>query len=127
MANGLAHEGLLSDVDWQWWRAMNDRANALYPDPEMTSPGTHEPAANPGARSWFKESCRPVLLETTREYLGLLDRYQVPWVELRTSRPGRIVYEDPDQAVAVPYTHADWPLARPADSTAGTGRAARPM
>lgn len=110
MANGLAHEGLLGPEDWTWWRAMNDRTNALYPDPEVVSPGTHEPDANPGARSWFKVGCRPVLLETTREYLDLLDRYRVPWHELRTSRPGRIVYEDPDQVVAVPYDHEAWPL-----------------
>ncbi|WP_234399319.1 hypothetical protein [Psychromicrobium lacuslunae] len=46
----------------------------------------------------------------TEQYLELLDRYQVPWTELRTMSPGRIVYQDSNQIVAVPYQHTDWPL-----------------
>lgn len=51
------------------------------------------------------------LLRMARRYTLFLDRYEVPWVELRTEHPGRIVYEDRVQFVAVPFTHdADWPL-----------------
>jgi hypothetical protein len=36
------------------------------------------------------------------EYLALLDRYQVAWVERRDTDPGSIIYEDWAQVVAVP-------------------------
>lgn len=89
---------------------MNDYTNSLYADPEVASPGAHDIGLNPGARSCFKHTYRPALVETTRHYLDLLDRYEVPWLELRTDHPGRIVYEDADQVVAVPLTHSAWRL-----------------
>jgi hypothetical protein len=47
-------------------------------------------------------------------YLDLLDHYGVRWGELRTSSPGRIVYEDDVQVVTVPYRHPDkWPFSAP--------------
>lgn len=49
-----------------------------------------------------------------RRYTVLLDRYEVPWVEPRTERPGRIVYDDAVQVVAVPFVHEEhWPLRAP--------------
>lgn len=106
MANGLAQEGRLSATDRRTWRSLNDRANAMYPDPERHTPGT----MTPGARSWFRTTCRPVLLEMTAHYLELLDRHAIPWVELRTNHPGQIVYRDDDQVVAVPFTRDAWPF-----------------
>lgn len=47
MANGLAEDGHLSATDQRKWRNLNDRANAIYPDPERHTPGT----MTPGARS----------------------------------------------------------------------------
>lgn len=65
---------------------------------------------NPGARAWFKESAVD-LIEFTQTYLRLLDLHDIPWVELRTSRPGRITYEDDVQLVAVPLRYPeDWPF-----------------
>ncbi|UIJ35621.1 hypothetical protein [Allobranchiibius sp. GilTou73] len=47
----------------------------------------------------------------TTDYLRLLDRYDVPWVQLRTAHPGRVVYQDDVQVVAVPFEYpAAWPL-----------------
>lgn len=44
-------------------------------------------------------------------YLDLLDRYDVPWVELRTSAPGPIHYEDRVQVVTTPWAYPeDWPF-----------------
>lgn len=60
---------------------------------------------NPGAKAWFRASATD-LLGFTAGYLHLLDRYGVPWVELRTSSPGRIVCEDGVQVVAVPHRQA---------------------
>ena len=54
----------------------------------------------------------PDVLELTRGYLTLLDRYAIGWAEVRTDHPGRIVYEDPVQVIAVPPGYPrDWPFA----------------
>ncbi|SDQ62392.1 hypothetical protein [Microbacterium sp. cf332] len=106
LANGLAHDGMLLAEDEAWWRAANDRANSLYDTPTEA----YGPGAPPGGRSWFKAEAHDILT-LTEGYLGLLDRYEVPWHELRTTRPGRILYEDPVQVVALPHTHPDdWPF-----------------
>lgn len=109
MANGLRRGELLSAADAIWLAAANDQANALYPDPSSVQADCYDPVMNPGARSWFVAGAQE-LLEMTGTYLELLDRYKVPWVELRTKTPGRIVYQDPHQVVAVPYDYAAWPF-----------------
>lgn len=110
MVNGLAAAGLLSLEDRRWLDAANDQANAAYPDPSTIRPGCYDPVANPGARSWFKVEAS-ALLSMTGTHLSILDRYGVAWVELRTSHPGRIVYDDEVQVVAVPHAYpADWPF-----------------
>jgi hypothetical protein len=111
MANGLASTGQLSPGDMAWWRNANDRATASYADPTTVRADSYDATLNPGARSWFKASAGD-LLGLTREYLVLLDRYSIGWVELRTSHPGRITYEDDVQVVAVPLGYPeDWPFA----------------
>ncbi|WP_354570115.1 hypothetical protein [Glaciihabitans sp. UYNi722] len=96
--------------DAAWHRRANDRANTLYADPTTVAPDCFDPEANAGARSWFTASARE-LLDATHGYLDLLDRYGVGWMELRTTSPGRITYEDDDQIVAVLPTHEqDWPF-----------------
>ncbi|MDR2256273.1 MAG: hypothetical protein LBE25_09785 [Arthrobacter sp.] len=100
LANGLARDGRLSAEDHAWWRANNDELNEAYPDPSATHPETYNAELNPGAHAWFRASATH-LIERAREYTGLLHRYGVPWAEVRTSHPGRIVYEDSVQVVAV--------------------------
>lgn len=110
LANGLAGELLLAPADAAWVRASNGHANASYVDPSTVVADCYDPVLNPGARSWFTSSARE-LLELTRGYLDLLDRYGVRWVELRTSTPGRVTYEDAVEVVAVPFTcPEDWPF-----------------
>lgn len=59
--------------------------------------------------AWFKLEGGGHLIELTGFYL--LDRYDVPWVELRTSAPGRIHYEDRVQVVTTPWAYPeDWPF-----------------
>ncbi|MBD8101274.1 MULTISPECIES: hypothetical protein [unclassified Plantibacter] len=107
MANGLHDTGRLSGKDAAWWRQSNDRLNAAYANPSLVSPGSYE---HPGARSWFRETAID-LLTLTGGYLALLDRYDIPWGELRTMTPGRLTYEDDVQIVAVPFRYPDdWPL-----------------
>lgn len=111
LANGLASDGRLSTPDYEWWRAANDQANLAYVDPSTVAPQTFDSELNPGACAWFKSSATE-LLAMSQGYLNLLSRYEVPWVELHTDWPGRVVYEDEVQVVAVPLRFpADWPFA----------------
>ncbi|QZQ55628.1 hypothetical protein KZI27_01795 [Curtobacterium sp. TC1] len=116
LANGLRDAGRLTDTDRRWLAAANERAEGMYVDPSTVEPGCFDEVRNPGARSWFRTDATD-LLTMSAEYLDLLDRYGVGWVELRTDRPGRTTYEDDVQIVAVPLAYpADWPFA-PAVST----------
>lgn len=113
MANGLRNEGLLSEADKRWLEAANASANATYTDPTTVVADCYNSELNPGARSWFKAESSH-LLDVTTEYLNLLDRYGVPWMAPSTRNPGRLVYEDAVQVVAVPHTYPEhWPF-RPA-------------
>lgn len=106
----MASENRLSSQDAIWHRAANDRANTLYVNPTLVVANCFDPIVNAGARSWFIDTAGE-LLEMTQGYLDLLTRYGVGWVELRTSTPGRITYQDDVQVIAVPPTHADdWPF-----------------
>lgn len=110
MANGLRDAGVLSKADKQWLQVANAYATAAYQDPTTVVADCYDSDLNPGARSWFKiESQR--LLDMTAAYLELLDRHSIPWTELRTRNPGRLVYEDALQVVAVPHVYPDhWPF-----------------
>ncbi|GAA2175138.1 hypothetical protein GCM10009846_23860 [Agrococcus versicolor] len=111
LVNGLVQDGRLPPEDAAWVRRANDRANRAYVDPSTVVTSCYDPVANPGARSWFRASAAELLL-LAGEYLDLLERHGVGWVELRTSTPGRLVYEDDVQVVAVPHAYPDdWPFA----------------
>lgn len=110
MANGLRDAGLLGEDDEQWLQSANNNATAAYADPTTVVPECYDAGLNPGARSWFKSESTQ-LLDMTSAYLDLLDRRNVPWMALRTRSPGRLVYEDAVQVVAVPHTCPDhWPF-----------------
>lgn len=102
LANGLAHSGRLAPEDWAWWRAHNDLLNDAYPDPTSVDPTVYDRNLHPDARAFFRTDAHD-LLEVTRGYLGLLDRHDVGWREIRTYDPGRILYEDHVQVVAEPW------------------------
>ncbi|MFK5688746.1 hypothetical protein ACI3EY_03695 [Ornithinimicrobium sp. LYQ92] len=112
LANGLAHDGLLSHADHRWWESANTAMNAAYAHPTANDPTAYDPVRHPGATSWFKDPEAAGLIERAREYLELLDRYGVPWVELRTRTPGVVHYEDEVQVVSTAYQFAEhWPFA----------------
>lgn len=103
---------MLTETDAAWVRSSNARATATYVDPTSVNRSCYDSTLNPGAQAWFRNSAIP-LLDLAREYLDLLDRYGLRWVELRTASPGRLVYEDDVQVVAVPYSYAeDWPFTK---------------
>ncbi len=108
LASGLRHHGLLTDDDAEWHREANRRATAAYLDPTTVVPDCYDHNRNPGARSWFSAEAVH-LLDMTAPYLDLLDRYSVPWTRITSRTPGRIVYRDDVQVVAVPYAYpTDW-------------------
>lgn len=110
MANGLRDSGLLSAIDAEWIRRQNEHADRAYTDPSTVVDGCYDSVINPGACSWFKDDAAELLMMAHR-YAQLLDSYEVPWVELRSDHPGRIVYEDAVQVVAVPHTYEEhWPF-----------------
>jgi hypothetical protein len=109
LANGLRLSGMLSAEEGEWTDAANARAAETYADPRSVDPDCYDRARNPGARAWFLASATD-LLAFTADYLALLDRHGVPWHELRTRTPGRIVYADDVQVVATPHTIDDWPF-----------------
>lgn len=114
LANGLRHNGLLTAEDVRWHQEANQRTTAAYVDPTTVDPHCYDQTRNPGARAWFAADAVE-LLALTVPYLDLLDRYDVPWVQLTTRAPGRIVYRDGDQVVAVPHSYPDdwrFPAAR---------------
>lgn len=101
LANGLARSGRLSAQDWSWWRSSNDWCNVAYPDPSTVDSAVYDQMLNPGARAWFRASAIE-LIAIAREYVALLDRYGVACIDRRTRAPGRVVYQDAVQVVAVP-------------------------
>jgi hypothetical protein len=100
LVNGLARDGRLSGADAALRRTRNDWFDAAYADPSTVDPSVY--AANPLAAAWFKASAAH-LVEACAEYCELLDRYEIAWRRDVSTDPGRIVYEDEHQIVAVPH------------------------
>ncbi|GAA2435125.1 hypothetical protein [Streptomyces macrosporus] len=101
LVNGLAREGRLTEAQERFRRAANAWYDAAYANPAEVDPTVYDPAVNPGAVAWFKTSARH-LIERVDGYLEILDAHGVAYRCLRSSDPGRIVYEDEVQVVAVP-------------------------
>ncbi|MGA4840458.1 hypothetical protein [Streptomyces sp. G45] len=95
LANSLAREGRLTAEQWAFWRAGNDWFDAAYPTPDAA---VYRQA---GAVAWFKASATH-LIERVPGYLRLLAAHGVECREVWTDDPGRVVYEDAVQVVAVP-------------------------
>jgi hypothetical protein len=109
LADGLRETGRLTRRVVDWMAMWNAHMNAEYADPSAVVADCHNRDIDPGARAWFR--VRAVeLIRITRDYLDLLDGHNVQWHELRIRRPGRIVYCDEVQVVAVPHAHDEWPF-----------------
>lgn len=107
MLRGLAVEGLLSDSDRALWDTFVARSYELHIEPTKVDPRCYD---HPEARAWFRATATD-LLTLARDCCEVLDRYDVPWVELRTTRPGVVTYEDEVQVIAIPHTYPDdWPF-----------------
>lgn len=102
LANGLARGGRLDAADQAWWRAANDHLDRAYLDPGRVDATLFDRTVHPITACWFRADAT-LLLDRVAGYLDLLDRYGVPWQRLDSDDPGRILYQDEDQIVVIPY------------------------
>lgn len=102
LVNGLAREGKLTTEQEQFRRTNNDWYDSAYPDPSTIDPTVYDHDVNPRAVAWFKVTATH-LIERVPGYLEILDAHGVECRVVRSSDPGRVVYEDEFQVVVVPY------------------------
>ncbi|WP_326945799.1 hypothetical protein OG439_40745 [Amycolatopsis sp. NBC_01307] len=102
LINDLSRAGRLTSEQEEFRRTNHAWYEAHYTNPTTVDPTVYDPAVNPGATAWFKQSARQ-LVDRAAGYLGILDTHGVRCERLVSRQPpGRIVYEDADQIVVVP-------------------------
>jgi len=101
LVNNLAREGRLTAEQERFRQVNNAWYHASFTNPSDVDPSVYDPVLNPGAVAWFKSSARH-LIERVDGYLEILAAHGVECRCVRSWNPGRIVYEDADQVVAVP-------------------------
>ena len=99
LANGLTD---LSPEEQRLRAEGNAWFEANFTDPSTADPGVYDRESNPGAVAWFKSSS-PQLVERASQYLDLLAAHRVACERAISDDPGRIIYEDSDQVVVVPW------------------------
>lgn len=102
LANGLAREGRLTDEQYRFWRTGNDWYNANFTNPADVDPTVFDPERHPRAVAWFK-STAVHLIDRLTGYLELLAAHGVECERVESSNPGKIIYEDREQIVVVPW------------------------
>lgn len=102
LVNTLAREGRLTDEQESFRRTNNSWYDAAYTNPSTVDPTVYDHEANPGAAAWFKPTATH-LLARLPGYLEILAAHGVECQEVRSAAPGRVIYEDAVQVVAVPF------------------------
>ncbi|MGD6748534.1 hypothetical protein [Streptomyces sp. BH105] len=103
LVNNLARNGRLTAEQDRFRSESNAWYDAAYTDPSTVDPGVYDPAVNPGATAWFKPSaCH--LIERVAGYLEILSAHGVDCRAVRSTDPGRVIYEDDVQIVVLPHT-----------------------
>ena len=102
LINGLYKHGELTDEQAVFRRTGNDWYNAKMIDPGKTAPEVYDKTLHPRAVAWFKETAVE-MIERVAGYLEILDAHCVAWELVRSTDPGRILYEDIHQVIAEPY------------------------
>ncbi|MFE7595545.1 hypothetical protein [Streptomyces sp. NPDC057494] len=102
LVNNLAREGRLSEEQESFRRCNNSWYDAAYTDPSTVDPHVYDDQINPSAAAWFKPSATH-LLARVPGYLEILSAHGVDCQILRSTDPGRVIYEDEVQVVVVPY------------------------
>ncbi|GAA3099871.1 hypothetical protein [Streptosporangium carneum] len=104
LVNVLAAAGKLTAEQERFRQANNAWYDANFTNPSDVDPTVYDHDLNPGAAAWFKTSAHP-LVERVAGYLEILTAHGVGHEAVRSSDPGRIVYEDDHQIVVVPHRH----------------------
>ncbi|MFG2490636.1 hypothetical protein ACGFSD_06170 [Streptomyces caniferus] len=112
LANGLARRGKLTDEQYRFWRAGNDWYDAHYTNPSHIDPTIYDRDLHPGAVAWFKAHAVH-LIERVDGYMELLAAHDVACERIESTNPGKIIYEDDEQVVVVPWEKESPEAARP--------------
>ena len=104
LVNGLGHAGRLSPAHEHFRTTTNAWFHANLTDPVTVDPSVYDRARHPGAAAWFRSTADDCLARIPG-YLAILDAHQVPWERVESADPGRIVYADTHQVIAVPPPH----------------------
>ncbi|MFA9445133.1 hypothetical protein [Egicoccus sp. AB-alg6-2] len=112
LVNGLAFDGRLTEAQQGFRRDTNAWYTRNYTNPADVVPDIYSHQLNPGATSWFKVSAA-YLLERVEGYLEVLRAHAVNYEVVFSTQPGRIVYEDADQVVVVPWDATPCPACDP--------------
>jgi hypothetical protein len=103
LINRLSKAGRLTPSEEEFRRANHAWYESRYTNPATVDPAVYDHSVNPGATAWFKGSATE-LVARADGYLEILDAHGVRCAKLVTDRPpGKIIYEDGDQIVVVPF------------------------
>ena len=103
LINNLSRAGRLTPAQEEFRRTNHAWYEARYTNPASVDPAVYDHAVNPGATAWFKASAE-ALVARADGYLEILEAHDVRCDKLVAHEPpGRIVYEDGDQIVVVPF------------------------
>ncbi|MGA8255209.1 MAG: hypothetical protein WB767_01395 [Nocardioides sp.] len=102
LVNGLARRGVLAEADEAFRRDNNSWYDHNYTNPSEAMPDVYDHDLNPQATAWFKASATH-LLTRVDGYMAILASHRTACERVESDDPGRIIYEDDDQIVVVPY------------------------
>lgn len=97
----LEHQGQLEPYELAWFRELEEWFNRNLKRPDRLAWSTR-PNAPERAITWLKMSADEHV-RNMRQLMALLDHKGIPVEELRTEKPGYIVYEDDNQVAAIPF------------------------
>lgn len=97
----LEREGKLAPHEIDWFRLIEEWFDEHLDRPSRLTRSTRNNAPK-RAITWLKMSATEHV-SRMRELVALLEYKDVPVQELRTAKPGYVVYEDDHQVAAVPF------------------------
>ncbi|MGW6730925.1 hypothetical protein ACWF9G_33940 [Nocardia sp. NPDC055029] len=101
LVNGLSSEGRLTVEQERFRRSGNDWFADHLVNPYEVDRRVYDRDRHPGAAAWFKSTALP-MIDRVSGYLDILDTHGIAWERLDSDTPGIILYEDPQQIVAMP-------------------------
>lgn len=102
LVNMLGNRGLLTSDEEHFRRTTNAWYDSSYVNPMSVDPTVYDSDINPHAAAWFLPAAEP-LMKPIPGYLRILAAHNLPCERYTSSDPGRIIYKDPHQVVAIPH------------------------